>query len=220
MVRVQFLRLVNIACSANFNARSEIQKNQLLHHFRVNKYLSTMLHLLFFLALVYAGIAQAKIKPPFWQKAETARWLAHRNLWGTLSTTSVHLHGQAWGQPKSFVDGSNSNSTGVLYFYDSDMDASMEDVNANPNVAFSLSSAQVFGLCPVDRLDPENPSCARVVMSGQFIAVTDEDELSFAQTALFERHPEMVTWPEDHSWKVHKIDLNEIWLIDIYGGGK
>ena len=68
-------------------------------------------------------------KPAFWNKAESARWLAHSNLWGTLSTTSLHLNGRAWGQPKSFVDGSNSNSTGVLYFYDSDMDTSMEVIN-------------------------------------------------------------------------------------------
>eukprot|EP01031_Cornospumella_fuschlensis_P036956 gene36956-44833_t len=50
-------------------------------------------------------------------------------MWGTLSTTSVHLQGQAWGQPKSFVDetrGTSSNSTGELYFYDSDMDTSLQ----------------------------------------------------------------------------------------------
>jgi hypothetical protein len=158
-------------------------------------------------------------KPPFWKKAETTRWLAHENLWGTLSTTSAHLNGQAWGQPKSFVDGSNANSTGVLYFYDSDMDASMEDIAANNAVAFSLSSAQL-GRCTVDHLDPEDPRCARVVFSGKFTEVTETDELTFATGALFERHPAMVTWPADHSWKVHKIDLVEIWLIDIYGGGE
>lgn len=176
------------------------------------------LYLILQVLLLYTSAAI--IKPPFWEKAETARWLAHKNLWGTLSTSSVRLQGQAWGQPKSFVDGSSSNATGVLYFYDSDMDASMEDIKANPQVAFSLSSAQIFGMCPVDRLDPENPRCARVVFSGKFVLVTDEEELNFAKSSLFERHPEMETWPEDHSWKVHKILLNEVWLIDIYGGGR
>ncbi|RYY88101.1 hypothetical protein EON63_03050 [archaeon] len=69
-------------------------------------------------------------KPPFWKKAETARWLAHENVWGTLSTTSVHLNGQAWGQPKSFVDGTITNSTGDFYFYDSDMDTSLQVIFA------------------------------------------------------------------------------------------
>jgi hypothetical protein len=69
------------------------------------------------------------IKPPFWQKATTARWLAHSNLWGVLSTTSVHLNGQAWGQPKSFCDGNSTFSSGNLYFYDSELDTSMQVIN-------------------------------------------------------------------------------------------
>ena len=137
--------------------------------------------------------------------------------WGTLSTTSVHLNGQAWGQPKSFVDGPVNNSTGNLYFYDSDMDTSLEvqftyyileclvffiysliilltynslihsfvnnihvncnqDIAANPNVAFSLSMTQ-NGLCHANVLDPESPVCARVVISGKFVDVTDADEV-------------------------------------------
>ena len=92
------------------------------------------------LANALRNTAMEKDQPPFWEKAETARWLAHENEWGTLSTSSVHLKGQAWGQPKSFVDGTATNSTGILYFYDSDMDASMQDINANPVVAFSLHS--------------------------------------------------------------------------------
>jgi hypothetical protein len=159
-------------------------------------------------------------KPPFWEKAETARWLAHANEYGTLSTTSVHLKGQAWGQTKSFADGSSNNSTGVLYFYDSDMDTSMKDIAKNPHVAFSLSAAQLLGHCDVNTLDPENPRCARVVFSGKFVPVDDPDEKDFAHNALFDRHPEMASWPTDHDWKVHKIDLEEIWLIDIFGGGE
>ena len=81
-----------------------------------------------------------------------------------------------------------------------------------------MSMAQL-GRCTVERLDPENPRCARVVMSGKFVDVTDASELAFAKDALFERHPEMATWPDDHSWRVHKMILDEIWLINIYGGG-
>eukprot|EP01032_Pedospumella_encystans_P021558 gene21558-24444_t len=169
------------------------------------------------LANALRNTAVEKDQPPFWKNAETARWLAHENVWGTLSTSSVHLKGQAWGQPKSFVDGTETNSTGILYFYDSDMDASMQDINANPVVAFSLSAAQL-GRCTVDHVDPEDPRCARLVFSGKFTLVTEPEELTFATNALFERHPAMPTWPEDHNWKVHRIDLTEIWLIDIYGG--
>lgn len=158
-----------------------------------------------------------KEKPFFWKKADTARWLAHENLWGTLSTTSVHLNGRAWGQPKSFVDGSIEQSTGIPYFYDSDMDTSMEDASADPAVTFSITQASL-GMCNVDHIDPEDPRCARVSLSGKFAIVTDEDELEFARNALYERHPTMTSWPDDHSWKIHKLVMDEIWLIDIFGG--
>jgi len=157
------------------------------------------------------------IKPHFWEKAENARWLAHANIWGTLSTTSIHLNGQAWGQPKSFADGSKSNSTGVLYFYDSDMDTSIQDTQADNRVSFALTEAQ-RGFCTADHLDPEDPRCARVVFAGSFVEVVDEEEAADALAFLFDRHPAMEEWPVDHNWKIHKIDLSEIWLIDIYGG--
>jgi len=76
-----------------------------------------------------------------------------------------------------------------------------------------------IGRCTVDQVDPEDPRCARVVFSGKFTLVNEPEELTFATNALFERHPAMPTWPKDHDWKVHRIDLVEIWLIDIYGGG-
>ena len=28
----------------------------------------------------------------------------------------------------------------------------------------------------------------------------------------------MKKWPDSHDWGVWKIDIEEIWLIDIYGG--
>jgi hypothetical protein len=88
--------------------------------------LETINYIFLFISISSALISADEMKPPFWQKAETARWLAHSNLWGVLSTTSVHLNGQAWGQPKSFSDGNSTFSSGKLYFYDSDMDTSMQ----------------------------------------------------------------------------------------------
>jgi len=98
--------------------------------------LTALLFTVFTLFAASSNAEELAIKTPFWQKAETARWLAHSNVWGTLSTTSVHLNGQAWGQPKSFVDGTTSNSTGVLYFYDSDMDTSLQVFYRVLNFAF------------------------------------------------------------------------------------
>jgi hypothetical protein len=177
-----------------------------------------MQHLTIFVILgLLLSVSSEDKKPPFWKKAENARWLAHKNVWGTLSTTSIHLKGQAWGQPKSFADGSYSNSTGNLYFYDSDMDTSMVDIKKNNKVSFAITEAE-RGFCTIDRIDPEDPRCARVVFSGEFVEVDDVEEQVDAQSFLFNRHPAMSSWPDDHSWKVHKIVISEIWLINIYGG--
>jgi hypothetical protein len=69
-------------------------------------------------------------------------------------------------------------------------------------------------------LDPEDPRCARATFSGRFLVVSDPIELATAKAYLFDRHPAMATWPDDHDWTVHKIEIAEIWLIDIYGGGE
>ena len=156
--------------------------------------------------------------PPFYQKPETARWLAHEHVYGTLSTTSVHLNGQAWGTTKSYVDGSISNSTGDLYFYDCDINTSIQDIQKNPFCSFSVTMAE-SGRCDVNVLDPEDPRCTRATFSGKFVEITDQEELVFAKNALFERHPQMEGWPDDHTWRVYKIELSEIFLLDIYGGG-
>lgn len=174
----------------------------------------------FFIAIVAIATSTdvTKSKPLEWKKAETARWLAHENIFGTIATISLHLNGAPFAQPKSFVDGTIANSTGVLYFYDSDMDTSIQDIQANNFVSFALTEATLLGHCNAKIRDPESPVCARVTFNGKFIPVEDEDEIAFAKEALFERHPSMATWPEEHEFRVHKIELSDIWLIDVYGG--
>jgi hypothetical protein len=101
------------------------------------------------------------------------------------------------------------------------MDESLKDIAESNVVSFTLSATSL-GHCPATKhTDPENPTCARVTFSGKFNLVEDKDELEFAQSSLFERHPMMATWPNDsHDFKVYKIDITSIWLIDIYGGAK
>ncbi len=44
------------------------------------------------------------------------------------------------------------------------------------------------------------------------------EEYKFAQDALFERHPSMSYWPKGHAWVIGKIEIQDIWLIDFFGG--
>lgn len=157
-----------------------------------------------------------KKKPIEFEKAATARWLAHQNTMGAVATISVHLNGLPFVQSKSFVDGMKNNSTGDLYFYDSPMDATTTDFLADPDVSFALTEATLTGHCNDQFRDPESPVCARVVFNGKMGEVTNAEEIKFATEALFERHPTMANWP--HDFLVYKIAISNIWLIDIYGG--
>ena len=82
--------------------------------------------------------------------------------------------------------------------------------------------------------DPENPLCARLTLSGTLVEVkkktdddesgttatvdNNDDEYEFIRAAFYERHPQMVYWPQDHDWKIVKLVLSEIWIIDFFGG--
>ena len=36
--------------------------------------------------------------------------------------------------------------------------------------------------------------------------------------ALFQRHTSMQSWPSDHNWIISKLVIQDIWLIDYFGG--
>lgn len=165
---------------------------------------------------INASHTPSKSKPFFLEKVTTARWLAHESLWGSIATTSVRLNGVAFGNTISMADGTAGKSTGIPYFYVSDLDESMKDLKVNPNCTLTLSEATVD--CTEKGLDPEDPRCVRLSLTGAMVDVTDADELSFAKEALFASHPVMQDWPTSHDFKITKLDIQKIWLINFFGG--
>jgi len=155
-------------------------------------------------------------KPLFLRKIATARWLAHQSRWGSIATTSVHLNGTAFGNAISMADGTRDKSTGIPYFYVSDLDTSMQDLRRYPECTLTLSEAAVD--CAQRKLDPEDPRCVRLSLTGTMANVTDADELKFAKQALFATHPVMQDWPASHDFHVTKLEITHIWLIDFFGG--
>lgn len=180
-----------------------------------------------FVLLLAAGAAAQDVggPPPFFQYAKTARWIVHNSTWGTLSTISTRkgLEGRPFGNPNSIADGPTGASTGVPYFYVSGMDQSMIDIAKDKGVSLTLSEAALPGFtsCAITSSgsgDPENPPCARLVISGSFLNISGTEEAAIAERALFSRHPVMATWPSDHSWFFGKLDIADLWMIDTYGG--
>lgn len=163
-------------------------------------------------------------------KVGTARWMAKTLDWGVLSTTSTRSQGthigSAFGNPYSFADG----ATGTPYFYASGLDASMIDLfgaqDASARASLALSEATLMGhdmlrACKIGTFlgDPENPPCARLVLSGRVAKLangTAEDKT--ARSALFARHPSFANYPVSHDFFVAKLEVDGVWLIDQYGG--
>ena len=63
--------------------------------------------------------------------------------------------------------------------------------------------------------DPEDPTCAKLTLSGTVAAVT-EAELSMAVTAMEKRHPDL-PWDKEE-WAIVELEVEEGFLVDIYGG--
>merc|ERR1711962_295865 len=73
--------------------------------------------------------------------------------------------------------------------------------------------------------DPEDPRCAHIIITGKILKLDAEDpedaeEYNFAHDGLFSRHPEMKTWPANHGWFVAKMEVENILLLDYFGGAK
>lgn len=176
-------------------------------------------------------------RPDVSAKAETARWMARVLDWGVLSTISTRLEdGDSipipFGNVYSFVDGTCAESKGVPYVYGTYLDQSFIDTKHNPKVSLTLSEASLSSVCAskhgLDSCtlntkygDPENPVCARLTLTGTLVVLdseSDSDEYNFAKEALFERHSTMESWPTNHEWVVAKLEIEDIWLIDFFGG--
>jgi hypothetical protein len=173
--------------------------------------------------------------------------MAHSLNWGVVSTISSRLPAAGdgsdslpvpFGNVYSFVDGPCHRSTGIPYIYSTYLDQSMLDAKENPMISLSLSEATLSSACSSGSNDdddvrdactvgtkygdPEMPICARLVLTGALVVLNgkddDKDEYVMAREALFERHASMASWPSDHNWVIAKIDIQDIWLIDYFGG--
>ena len=166
--------------------------------------------------------------------AEYARAMVGSLTWGVLSTTSTRSQGtnvsDPFGNPYSFAD-----VEGVPYLYATDMDSSMIDAftaaGASPRESLALSEATLGGKksllwkqkCQIGTLlgDPEEPPCARLVVSGILSKVdVGSAEEATAKAALFARHPSFALYPKGHAFYVIKLSIDGLWLIAEFGGAK
>jgi len=158
--------------------------------------------------------------PPHRQVAKMSRYLCHYSDWLALATESTRagLQGTPFASIFSFADGPKDNSTGIPYFYLTNMDMSTKDLRENPKTSATMSLAQ-GNYCAARKLDPEDPRCAHVILAGEMVPLKkNSQEEIFAKQALFSRHPVMAEWPANHEWFFAKLNISNVILLDFFGG--
>ncbi|KAL3658438.1 hypothetical protein V7S43_016571 [Phytophthora oleae] len=152
--------------------------------------------------------------------AQHARKLVHDNVWGTLSTISVQFGGVPYGSIVSYSDGigyAKEDSTGKLFFFLTPMDATGSDLSVNSTASLAISMVQEGEhAC---KMDVEDPTCWKITFTGNVVPVA-ADQRHYAEKALFSKHPQMEYWPEDHGFLPYVLEIDNIILLDFYGGAK
>ncbi|CAL1357908.1 unnamed protein product [Linum trigynum] len=157
-------------------------------------------------------------KPDPNNAAATARWLVSQNSWGVLNTLSAELGGAPFGNVVSFSDGEPGKGAGVPYFYLTTLDPTAQNALKDQRSSFTISEYPL-GTC--GKADPENPTCSKITLTGKLISVDEKSkEAESARNALFTKHPEMKGWPKGHDFQVYKLVIEDIFLIDWFGGPK
>lgn len=181
--------------------------------------------------------ATAFPRPPWRKHALMTRWLAHEAAYGVLST--VGGGGAPVGGVVSVADGAGASPAptraarnddptpapppapapatvgGRLFMYLSPMDELTQNLAKDPRVSLTVTQAATADGCGAT--DPEDPTCARASFLGEAVRLAAADAEA-AKSALFERHPAMRGWPDDHSFAAWEVVVREAHLLDFYGG--
>ncbi len=121
--------------------------------------------------------------------------------WAAMATRSTRpdILGFPFANVFSVSDGvTTSDSSGVPYMYLTPMEMSVKDLKKDNRASLTMSLAQ-GKYCNTKHLDPEDPRCAHVILTGQVTKLkANSTEEAFAKRALFSRHPEMTQWPKGY----------------------
>ena len=169
--------------------------------------------------------------------AEEARWLVNTGKWGVLSYTELKENENEHQQTLSEFDGDGERNhdnhnlrsavisladanNGSIFFYlmgkqsSSAITLTMSEASLEPTSNFEGAACGKDGT-----KDPEDPRCAKLSIQGSLAPCKDKLTCQIGKKALFDRHPEMKHWPEDHDFTVHELDIKDVWMIANYGGG-
>lgn len=109
---------------------------------------------------------------------------------GTISTEKTLL-GYPMVNVISMADSAkDEKSTGNIYFLLTDLDFTGQDLGVQ-NKLTAFFSMEQYKNCS----DPMEPTCGRVMISGQMIKLTEgSEEYVFGNRSMMSRHPNAANW--------------------------
>lgn len=159
--------------------------------------------------------------PPHTEYAKMARYLVHKAEWvsmGSLSTVEA-IKGYPMVNIIATADSARgAKSTGTLFFYLTMLDYTAQDLSKDNRLTVLLSMDQDLE-CSKQGIDPMEPTCARIMISGRAVKLEEgTDEFTFGKNAMFSRHPAAKHWLDTHNFFLCKLDIVQIAVLDYYGG--
>ncbi|GAB1868199.1 Protein CREG1 [Camponotus japonicus] len=157
--------------------------------------------------------------PPANQSALVARYVVNHADWAAVATISTRNDIKTYPVANlvSISDGPTGNGTGIPYMYLTPLDYTAQDLDKDHRATLLVSLAE-GSYCKYKHLDPMDPRCARVTLTGKIVAVNDTAEQKTAAQLFFGRHPELKDVPADHKFFFCKLDIFEIVILNNYGG--
>lgn len=160
--------------------------------------------------------------PPPDQAALMARYIVNQADWAAVATISTRRDIEAFPTANlvSFSDGPLGSGSGVPYVYLTPLDFTAKDLAKDQRATLLMSLAQ-GDYCKGQAMDPMDPRCARIMLSGKVKAIrNDSAEHEVAQKAFFERHPKLINMPSNHHFFLAKLKISSICVLDTFGGPK
>lgn len=159
--------------------------------------------------------------PPHTEYAKMARYLVHKAEWvsmGSLSTVEA-IKGYPMVNVIAVADSARGEkSTGTLYFYLTMLDYTAQDLSKDNRLTVLLSMDQDL-YCSQRGVDPMEPTCARIMISGRAVKLEQGDDgFDFGKNAMFSRHPAAKKWLATHNFFLCKLEITQIAVLDWYGG--
>lgn len=133
----------------------------------------------------------------------------------------------------------NEPSTGHIYFYLTNLDYTGQDLMKNNKLTVLFSNDQDLA-CSKNNVDPMEPTCARIMISGSAVEVISiffnlseiadnqgcfpicyipqldvkSEEFQFANRSFISRHPAATHWIATHNFYLCKLDILQIVVLD------